>query len=162
MTWNSFILLKRTPDGSIISNRFWKEIHGLNASPRRSTMTPKTNSNTSSWANDDGFWSAESEPMPSTLNNKLLQVAQQEEKQKKQEKEQVANDMQWSHETPMTSKMDMFGDQSPLSQELEEAQKREAILKRNQIPVMNPDLLAQLKSVHRDRFIDDSDSYKFA
>ncbi|KAI7896239.1 uncharacterized protein EV154DRAFT_547571 [Mucor mucedo] len=152
-----------TPGGSIVSNRFWKEIHGLNASPRRREMTPKRETNTSSWANDDGFWSAESAPMPgSTFNNKLMQVAQQEKKQKRQREEQVANDMQWSHEAPVTSKLDMFGDSSPLSQEIEAAQKREAILKRNHIPAMNPDLLAQLKSVHRDRLIDDSDSYKFA
>lgn len=120
--------------------------------------------NTSSWANDDDFWSAESAPIPSTFNNKLFQVAQQEEIQKKKHKEQIENDMQWSIETPVSSKINMFSDvfsPSSLSQEIESAQKRDAIIKRNNIPVMNPDLLAQLKSVHRAKLIDDSDSYKF-
>ncbi|KAI8987330.1 hypothetical protein BDF20DRAFT_849508 [Mycotypha africana] len=52
---------------------------------------------------------------------------------------------------------------TPLSDELELAKKRdEAIRKRNNIPQINPNMLAELKAKHRDRLIDDSDSYKFA
>jgi hypothetical protein len=48
-----------------------------------------------------------------------------------------------------------------LSDELESAKKRDEIKKRNNIPTMNPDVLAELKAKHRAKFIDDSDSYKF-
>jgi hypothetical protein len=50
-----------------------------------------------------------------------------------------------------------------LSEELESAKKRDdAIRKRNNIPTMNTDVLAELKAKHREKLIDDTDSYKFS
>lgn len=166
---------KSTPGGSIVSNRFWKEIHGLNSTKSPITQrATRTIESSQTWANDEDFWSAESAPIASTFNKKLFKVAQQEEIQKKKQKEQIENDMQWSIETPVSSKLNMFGldsfsekllnlagSPSSLSQELESARKRDEIIKRNNIPVMNPNLLAELKSKHRAKLIDDSDSYKF-
>lgn len=258
----------------MVSNRFWKEIHGLNAThstpttpiqKRISTLQQRASASRSpstsqTWANDDQFWSSSSLPAPSSLNHKLMQVARQEENQKKQDQARTEHDMHWSSETPVTSsftdklfasqpeeeeeeeeeekgeeKDDDHGSvsstpslfknklfkmaqqqkkqQSPaeqrhstfsekilqlaqhdaatstpsrfnekllrlaqeeekeqqqqqhyssLSEELASAKKRDEILKRNNIPVMNPALLAELKAKHHHaRIIDDSDSYKF-
>lgn len=258
-----------TPGGTMVSNRFWKEIHGLNAThstpttpiqKRISTLQQRASASRSpstsqTWANDDQFWSSSSFPAPSSLNHKLLQVAQQEENLKKQDQERTEDDMHWSSETPVTSSFahKLFSSQpedeeedeeeeeqqeddrsiSPtpslfknklfkmaqqeekkqqtpaeqrhstfsekilqlaqhdaatstpshfnekllrlareeekeqqqqysLSEELASAKKRDEILKRNNIPVMNPALLAELKAKHHHaRIIDDSDSYKF-
>lgn len=306
-----------TPGGSLVSNRFWKEIHGLNgpSSPiKKSITTPITkristfqqrqsssssvqrqqnnsSSSTQTWANDDEFWGNtenDNEPIaPSSLNNKLLQVAQQEQEQEQEQQRTRAmkrfkfgssddneeafwsnssnatrrNDLLWqsptttSAATPTTTTRNYFNSReqersvsptpslfknklfkaaarkeqeqeqeeqvpstskpafshstrqeqyntfsspsctqvtpvmaptptssytsrqetSPtskrreqetaggisLSEELASAKKRDEIIKRNNIPIMNPNLLAELKAKHQQRFIDDSDSYKF-
>lgn len=50
-----------------------------------------------------------------------------------------------------------------LSDELESAKKRDdAIRQRNNIPTMNMNVLAELKAKHREKLIDDADSYKFS
>ncbi|KAI8095494.1 hypothetical protein BDF21DRAFT_406029 [Thamnidium elegans] len=221
-----------TPGGSMVSNRFWKEIHGNHATPspatNRSTpitqriSTLKEKSNSQTWANDEQFWSAESHtPVVSSFTNKLFKVAQQEENRKNQQRQQKENDMIWSSEAPVSSSVKLFkergGSASPtpslfnnplfkaarqdkpidsfsekllrlaqensteepdsfnqklmqlakdngqhsLSDELESAKKRDEIIKRNNIPVVNPNLLAELKAKYHAKFIDDSDEYKF-
>ncbi|KAL9544198.1 hypothetical protein MBANPS3_007747 [Mucor bainieri] len=208
-----------TPGGSRISNRFWKEIHGLStrresASPSRTAggriakpTTPKAkrpsalqvNSN-NSWANDDGFWSSNSSPVASSLNDKLVQLAQEKDKEDKptrirqsfakrlfdtnkesdgdsgehtlfqnplfrraaQSEQQQAHFMNEpsSHPTPASMPVQHAG--HTLSAEIEVANKRDEIKKRNNIPTMNADVLAELKARHKEKLIDDTDSYKFA
>jgi hypothetical protein len=223
-----------TPGGSMVSNRFWKEIHGLNAirSPTASTCTTpitkristleKSNSSSQTWANDDQFWNASSSnaPIASSFNNKLFRVAQQEEIEAEQQKKiykfgddifkndtpSLQQQSQWSRRKSVSPTPSLFNNKlfkaakgheqeeeedmrfspktttfitnnnthnttsSPamatatasLSDELKSAKKRDEILKRNNIPKMNPNLLAELKAKHcQARIIDDSDSYKF-
>ncbi|KAG2235413.1 hypothetical protein INT48_005763 [Thamnidium elegans] len=108
-----------TPGGSMVSNRFWKEIHGNHATPspatNRSTpitqriSTLKEKSNSQTWANDEQFWSAESHtPVVSSFTNKLFKVAQQEENRKNQQRQQKENDMIWSSEAPVSSSVKLF------------------------------------------------------
>lgn len=46
-----------------------------------------------------------------------------------------------------------------LEDELNSAAQKEANKPK---PKLNPDMIAELKAKHRERFLDDSDSYKFA
>lgn len=108
----------------MVSNRFWKEIHGDHATPspainqstpitqRISTLKQKSNSQT--WANDEQFWSAESSntPVVSSFTNKLFKVAQQEEQRKNQQRQQKENDMIWSSEAPVSSSVKLFKERS--------------------------------------------------
>ncbi|RCH99269.1 hypothetical protein CU098_010438 [Rhizopus stolonifer] len=196
-----------TPGGSRVSNRFWREIHGLNArreihSPgiangRISKPTPKRISTfqegdkrketsvSQTWANDDGFWSAESNnaPAPSALNSKLLEVAEQEKSHSPSPIRNAVKNNLFEDQNQLTMesasspsddatvhslyKNPLFKaaqqQTTSLLDELESAKKRdEEIRKRNNIPAMNNNLLAELKAKHRAKFIDDSDSYKFS
>lgn len=45
--------------------------------------------------------------------------------------------------------------------EIESANNRDEIMKRNNIPNVFPNVLAELKAKHGNKLIDDSDSYKF-
>lgn len=104
----------------MVSNRFWKEIHGDHAAPSPATNQPtpitqristlKQKSNSQTWANDDQFWSAESSNMPvvSSFTSKLFKVAQQEENRKNQQRQQKENDMIWSTEAPVSSSVKLF------------------------------------------------------
>ncbi|KAL7311446.1 hypothetical protein PS15m_009209 [Mucor circinelloides] len=203
-----------TPGGSRISNRFWKEIHGLStrresASPSRTasgrivknttpsvkrSSTLQTNSN-KSWANDDGFWSSDSSPVASSLNNKLLQLAREKDKEERptqirqsfakslfdtnKESEtdseehtlfrnplfkkaaQSEQQAQFVNEPSTSARLPAHASNT-LSAEIEVANKRDEIEKRKNIPTMNADVLAELKARHKERLIDDTDSYKFA
>ncbi|KAK4512514.1 cell division control protein [Mucor velutinosus] len=208
-----------TPGGSRVSNRFWKEIHGLStrresASPSRTTSgrigkptaptvkrasTLQINSS-NSWANDDGFWSSNSSPVASSLNNKLLQLAQEKDKEETsthirqsfvkrlfdtnkesevdseehslfqnplfrraaQSEQQAYSMNESSPPPPITASVSTQHASQTLSAEIEVANKRDEIKKRNNIPTMNADVLAELKARHKEKLIDDADSYKFA
>ncbi|GAN06968.1 hypothetical protein MAM1_0143d06458 [Mucor ambiguus] len=207
-----------TPGGSRVSNRFWKEIHGLStrresASPSRTTggritkptaptakrpSTLQVNSS-NSWANDDGFWSSNSSPVASSLNNKLLQLAQEKDKEDKPthirqsfakrlfdtnkesevdseehslfqnplfkraaQSEQQAHFMNEPSSSPTPASLPAQHASHTLSAEIEVANKRDEIKKRNNIPTMNANVLAELKARHKEKLIDDTDSYKFA
>lgn len=208
--------MSSTPGGSRVSNRFWKEIHGLStrresASPSRTTSgrivkpTAPTKrastlqiSSNNSWANDDGFWSSSSSPVASSLNTKLLQLAQEKDKEERpthirqsfakrlfdtnKESEadseehslsqnplfrRAAQSEQQAHfmnepSPPTPASMPAQHASNTLSAELEVANKRDEIKKRNNIPTMNADVLAELKARHKEKLIDDTDSYKFA
>ncbi|KAI8644810.1 hypothetical protein BD408DRAFT_105095 [Parasitella parasitica] len=208
-----------TPGGSRVSNRFWKEIHGLNA--RRESASPSasnndrttkrsapnvrrisTVNNNKSWANDDGFWSADNSPVASSLNNKLFQLARQNDKEhekptrirhsftrklfdadvaeedslfhnplfrKAAQSEQQAYNTNQHTQVPtppppppplLPAKANAIN--NSLSAEIEVANKRDEIKKRNNIPTMNASVLAELKAKHKEKLIDDTDSYKFA
>lgn len=201
-----------TPGGSRVSNRFWKEIHGLNA--RRESASPSSTSNgriikrttphvkristlhnNKTWANDDGFWSTDSSPVASSLNNKLFQLAQQNDNEERSShirrsftkklfdssKENEATEENSLFQNPLFKKVAQSEQQpqymnepsSPpnpaenitnnsLSAEIEFANKRDEIKKRNNIPTMNANVLAELKARHKEKLIDDTDSYKFA
>lgn len=212
----------RTPGGSRVSNRFWKEIHGLStrresASPsrtaggrivkptaptaKRASSTLQIDSN-NSWANDDGFWSSNSSPVASSLNNKLLQLAQEKDKEDRPthirqsfakrlfdtnkdsevdaeehslfqnplfrraaQSEQQAhymNEPSSSSSPPAPAFLSTQHASHTLSAEIEVANKRDEIKKRSNIPTMNADVLAELKARHKEKLIDDTDSYKFA
>ncbi|KAL0137854.1 hypothetical protein V8B55DRAFT_1532621 [Mucor lusitanicus] len=209
----------RTPGGSRVSNRFWKEIHGLStrresASPsrtaggrivkptaptaKRASSTLQIDSN-NSWANDDGFWSSNSSPVASSLNNKLLQLAQEKDKEDRPthirqslfdtnkdsevdaeehslfqnplfrraaQSEQQAHYMNEpsssSSPPPAPAFLSTQHASHTLSAEIEVANKRDEIKKRSNIPTMNADVLAELKARHKEKLIDDTDSYKFA
>ncbi|CEP10797.1 hypothetical protein [Parasitella parasitica] len=206
-----------TPGGSRVSNRFWKEIHGLNA--RRESASPSASNsgrvskhntlnvrrisvnNNKSWGNDDGFWSADISPVASSFNNKLFQLAR--ENNKEQEKptrirhsftrklfdadaaeegslfhnpsfRKAAQSEQQAHNTNQPAQTPAPPPPPPppppkaitinnsLSAEIESANKRDEIKKRNNIPTMNASVLAELKAKHKEKLIDDTDSYKFA
>lgn len=206
----------------MVSNRFWKEIHGNNSTKpnqsrpildRISTLkekptTTSTTTNSQTWANDEEFWSAKSNstPVSNSFNEKLLKVARQEEEEEQtKRKEKVVqrkNDMFWREESPVSSRrssINLFrhhqeqdtmserlirlakengkerpeifqerlneivnNEEQPLSEELAAANKRDEIIKRNHIPVMPSNLLAELKAKYQSKLIDDSDDYQFA
>ena len=200
-----------TPGGSRVSNRFWKEIHGLNA--RRESASPSNTSNgriikrstphvkristlhnNKTWANDDGFWSTDSSPVASSLNNKLFQLAQQNDNEERPShnrrsftkhlfdsaKENETTEEDSLFQNPLFKKAAQ-SEQHPqyinepsslnatknttnnsLSAEIEFANKRDEIKKKKNIPTMNANVLAELKARHKEKLIDDTDSYKFA
>ncbi|KAG1057502.1 hypothetical protein G6F43_000673 [Rhizopus delemar] len=151
----------RTPGGTRICNRFWKEIHGLNAkreynlSPmntgriEKKPLVTKQLSNLNNkklWDdNDDTFWTTESSTArnSSSFNQRLLRMKQFEQEQ--------------------GDKGERIVKQITLSEEIESANKRdEAEQQRKSLPTANPHLLEELKKKYRDKLIDDSDSYKFS
>lgn len=94
--------MNRTPGGSRIIDRFWKEIHGLNlkkesmlkASCGRITKrTPiaqrisalqQNIKKSSESSNDEGFWSSHNSPLVnSSLNRRFIEAQRQEEEEKK-------------------------------------------------------------------------------
>ncbi|KAG1248654.1 hypothetical protein G6F68_013704 [Rhizopus microsporus] len=151
----------RTPGGTRICNRFWKEIHGLNAkreynlSPMNTGRIEKkplvtkqlsTLNNKKLWDdNDDTFWTTESSTArnSSSFNQRLLRMKQFEQEQ--------------------GDKGERIVKQITLSEEIESANKRdEAEQQQKSLPTSNPRLLEELKKKYRDKLIDDSDSYKFS
>ncbi|KAG0740676.1 hypothetical protein G6F57_011106 [Rhizopus arrhizus] len=151
----------RTPGGTRICNRFWKEIHGLNAkreynlSPMNTGRIEKkplvtkqlsTLNNKKLWDdNDDTFWTTESSTArnSSSFNQRLLRMKQFEQEQ--------------------GNKGERIVKQITLSEEIESANKRdEAEQQQKSLPTSNPRLLEELKKKYRDKLIDDSDSYKFS
>ncbi|KAF7732883.1 hypothetical protein EC973_000159 [Apophysomyces ossiformis] len=82
----------RTPNGSEVVNRFWKEIHGSNNKKRSNeslvASTPETDSNIltrkSTWAMDDGFWEAPA-TRSSRFNDKLRRAVEAEKKEQEQQ-----------------------------------------------------------------------------
>ncbi|KAI8882913.1 hypothetical protein K501DRAFT_333661 [Backusella circina FSU 941] len=144
----------RTPGGSRVANKFWREIHGnqpnhssslrskspitkrpaskdaIPTPPPPPPPPPQPSSLKRSWKeSEDAFWS-ESSPKPtnSAFNYRLFQAAQED------------------------------GVMS-LEDELNSAAKKELNKPR---PKPNTDMIAELKAKHREKFLDDSDSYKFA
>lgn len=136
-----------------------------------------------SWANDEEFWSVENQdaPLASSFNSKLFQAAQQESKElkpaPKYNKKSIFDDEEEDNEEEEDAIQQQGNSlfqhrlfnkavqqhNATLSDELESAQKRDdAIRKRNNIPTMNTDVLAELKAKHREKLIDDADSYKFS
>ncbi|KAI8378340.1 hypothetical protein BD560DRAFT_47775 [Blakeslea trispora] len=185
-----------TPGGSRISNRFWREIHGLNerkastiAHGRITKHMPKVQQEkkkdvSKTWANDDGFWSAESKnaPVASAFNSKLFHAAEQERNDPTpsppvQTPSFVFDEIPTTQDDDNMSVHSLYKNplfkaaqqqsskqhqQESLLTELESAKKRdEEIRRRNNIPAMNQNLLAELKAKHQAKLIDDSDSYKF-
>ncbi|KAG1474387.1 hypothetical protein G6F56_000386 [Rhizopus delemar] len=148
----------RTPGGTRTCNRFWKEIHGLNAkrelslSPVNSGRIEKTRRtstlNKRLWDdNDDAFWTAESSTAKnsSSFNQKLMRVKELEDKGKRVK------------QTPVEEEKKKQVKQTSLEEEIESANKREY---KKGLP--NPLFLEELKAKYRDKLLDDSDSYKFS
>ncbi|KAL4213409.1 hypothetical protein AB4K20DRAFT_1886514 [Rhizopus microsporus] len=146
----------RTPGGTRVCNRFWKEIHGINAK-RESSLSPRSPSRIEKhskpkrmstlqrklWDEDDDvFWTSSggSSTNSSSLNERLLKATQMGEQQKERQVKQIS-----------------------LSEEIESATRREQVeQQKKSIPTMNPQVLEELKAKYREKLIDDSDSYKFS
>ncbi|KAI9485927.1 MAG: hypothetical protein EXX96DRAFT_25290 [Benjaminiella poitrasii] len=213
----------RTPGGSQVSNRFWKEIHGLtarkeSASPgrvskrsaplikrftqRANEEKPMTPTRRSTWNNDDDdFWSTGSgeDTIANSFHTRLFRAAQEEREYPEQQSIQVNNSFvnkslfgkneeeedEGEEEEEEHTVHSLFNNKlfkaaqqaynnekqqilrkprksTTLSEEIATAEKRDNIIKRNNIPTMNANVLAELKAKYQQKLIDDSDAYKFS
>ncbi|KAG1046547.1 hypothetical protein G6F43_010973 [Rhizopus delemar] len=130
----------RTPGGSRTCNRFWKEIHGLNA--KKDTISPKVTSRVEKLSpkrvtkrlwddNDDTFWTTECSMTKnsSSFNQKLMRMKRLENEQERVDKS--------------IKRISLF----------DEVNERE---KKKIIPTMNPLVLQELKAKYQAKHTEDS------
>lgn len=134
------IYIYRTPGGSRTCNRFWREIHGLNA--KKDTISPKVTSRVEKLSpkrvtkrlwddNDDTFWTTECSMTKnsSSFNQKLMRMKRLENEQERVDKS--------------IKRISLF----------DEVNERE---KKKIIPTMNPLVLQELKAKYQAKHTEDS------